>query len=528
MDTNTNLPKPGVREPEWYEPDNKAIVPIPNRTYTTTEKIISWLLVPLGYLFFRAGTAFPFGTMLLWWILLALTTVLLAKQGCFTKWDDKRTAKRVGMAVYLSVLPGSMALFFSANQTVHAFALLYCCLAYGYGVYAVTGNTLEAGLSDFVILELFRANFVYPCLALGEMPKAMGMGKGWKNAGRIVLRILGGLSLAFVPTLVVFVLLRYDRQFRNTIDQLTDFSDIMPHIRDGILGFLLAMVVFGLYAAATGERRDVITLDGCQKAAARVHVFSPVTSWAAVTPVLCLYIVFFVSQWENYLSAFFGILPEDFSYAAYAREGFFELCAIAVINLCILCATGLFTTRKAASENQPPITALSVRILHGVLSLCTLVLIATAMSKLLLYIDTYGLTVKRVYAAWLMAVLSAVFVLVIGKQFCPRLKLTALCLGTAALLWLCLGLANVEGRIADYNVERYLNGTLEKPEPAALAWELTEWGDGAMPAKVRAIKAGICVDTSEDLDMDRRTMEEKGFFAITLPGIQADKALGDE
>ncbi len=519
---NPNLPQPGVRPAEWYEahPDTEAT---PARAYTLLEKVAAWLLVPLGYLFLRAGLANPFGMLLVLWALLLLTAVLLVKGGYLK--DAANGSRWIGLAVYLSAIPGSLALFCSANALIHTGAILYVLLAYGYGVYAITGNTLEPGLSDFVLTDLWRASFLYPCRSLGEMPKAMGLGKGWKQAGRVLGRIIGGLSLTIIPTLAVFALLWYDHDFRDTIASLRTNGDVFDHLCDLLLGAALALPVFGLYAAATGTKKDRITLESSRRCAAAIHVFSSVTSWAAAAPVLILYGLFFFSQWDNYMSAFFGILPEAFSYAAYAREGFFELCTISVINLCMLVATGMFTKRPATEEGKAPVASLAVRILHGTLAVCTLILIATAMSKLVLYIDAYGLTVKRVYAAWLMVLLGLVFVLVIVKQFCPRMKLVALAMATAAVMWLGLGLADVEGTIADYNVDRYLAGTLDVPNPNDLAWELTELGISAVPAKVRVIEAGICSDTigSEETDAAAQRSRE-GFFATTLPELRAKDA----
>ena len=45
-------------------------------------------------------------------------------------------------------------------------------------------------------------------------------------------------------------------------------------------------------------------------------------------------------------SALAGKLPEAFTYAEYARRGFFELCQVSVWNLCILIMSDLFTSRK--------------------------------------------------------------------------------------------------------------------------------------------------------------------------------------
>ncbi|MBQ8402402.1 MAG: DUF4173 domain-containing protein, partial [Clostridia bacterium] len=249
------------------------------------------------------------------------------------------------------------------------------------------------------------------------------------------------------------------------------------------------------------------TVAGCFDRAGRLHSFSPVTTCSAVCPVLLVYGVFFFSQWENYVSAFHGTLPENILYSEYAREGFFELCTVSFLNLCLLVATGMFTRRCAADKRAHP----AVRVLHVLLSGCTLVLIATAVSKMFLYIEAYGLTVRRVYATWFMAVLALVFVLVIVKQFGPRLRLIALSMAVCVGMFALLGLADVEGRIAEYNVDRYLAGTLEEPGFDGL-------GDAAVPAKIRGGLDLIWIQKNYTGEVDN-------VFSLTLPEIRARAAV---
>ena len=237
-----------------------------------------------------------------------------------------------------------------------------------------------------------------------------------------------------------------------------------------------------------------------------MHGFSPVTSCTAVFPVLAVYGVFFFSQLEQYVSAFGGELPADIRYADYAREGFFELCTVSLINFILLTATGMFTRRTEKRRAHP-----AVRFVHALLSGCTLVLIATAVSKMALYIETYGLTPKRVYAAWFMLVLAAVFALVIVKQFVPRLKLIAVSAVVCVGMFAALGLSNVDGIIAEYNVDRYLDGTLQMLHTDTLV----NLGDAAVPARIRA---GVYRPSPAEEE------QYHGIFATTLPKIRADLA----
>ena len=506
----------GVRPPEGYEntPEKTAREP---RQYTRMERIAAWLLIPLGYGFCRACPVYryPLGAMLSIFALLALTIFMLHHNG--------RKIRGMALAACISILPVSLSLFFSANAMIHTIAVLYSLAACAYTVYAACGNTLEDGLSDLLPVDLLETVFALPFAGFGALFQALGAGNALKKSGRVLLRIYCGLMLALVPTLLVVSLLSYDSHFRRSmVDLLSlDMGDLFSHLFSLLMGVLLALYFFGLYTSASENRfRERISAEKCRKTADRMHMFSPVTSCSAVFPLLVVYAVFFFSQWEQYVSAFTGDLPDSVRYADYAREGFFELCAVSFINLVLLTATGMFTCRCGSDgpgeseklEGGRPETRRAhpaVRVLHILLSGCTLVLIATAVSKMFLYIEAYGLTPKRVYATWFMLVLAAVFVLVIIRQFAHRLKLIAVSITVCVGMFAALGLANVDGFIADYNVERYLNGTLKTLD----TYTLTELGDAAVPAKLRA---GLAPEPASE--------DAESIFSATLPGIRAELA----
>lgn len=98
----------------------------------------------------------------------------------------------------------------------------------------------------------------------------------------------------------------------------------------------------------------------------------------------------------------------------------------------------------------------------------TLALIVTALRKMLLYIDGYGLTALRVYTSWFMVLLGMVFLLVIASQFATRLHLARGIGAAFILLFALLNFADVDARMAAYNVEHYRSGDLETIDVAHL------------------------------------------------------------
>ena len=112
-----------------------------------------------------------------------------------------------------------------------------------------------------------------------------------------------------------------------------------------------------------------------------------------------LYLAFFGVQGGYWFGAFAGRLPAGFTVANYARQGFFELCRVMLLNfLLLVCADVIART--------PLRQHAGLRIGGAVLLAQSLLLWATAASKLGLYIATFGFTARRLQAAWALLVLA--------------------------------------------------------------------------------------------------------------------------
>jgi hypothetical protein len=192
------------------------------------------------------------------------------------------------------------------------------------------------------------------------------------------------------------------------------------------------------------------------------HVLPVAMVAATLTPILVIYIIFFVSQWDYYVSAFTGVRPEELTFSDYAREGFFQLLAVAVINAVLSLGASLLTKRRPENPDKPnrdrthPVT----RIYMAVMALSTLILIATAVAKMLLYVDTYGMTHKRTYATWLMLLLAVCFVAVILRQIFSRMNLTGTLLAIFLVFFMAISVVNVDSLIMKYNANAAIDGNL--------------------------------------------------------------------
>lgn len=459
---------PNAYRQPYYRP-----APVPKRKYTAAESVFAWLCFVLGYLFVRTFLHFshPLGAFLFVILIYALTFV-------FVKFGKGHfSAPAVISAV--SGIAVSAAIVVSGNENIRLFAFLYAAAAYIYFVYTAFGNKLEKGFSNLLPIDVFKAAFICPFASFGKIygglfPKGEKRGKGF-------LKVLLGVAIAFVPCVIIISLLLYDDSFRamfdfvKRIDALTVFRNVFY----AAFGVPVAMYIFGLFVSSEDKKCEkTLTAENCRNAGEKTKIAPVATVLAAVIPIALIYIIFFVSQWKYYVYGFIGALPDETSYAAYARNGFFQLTAVAFINFIIIALVGLLMKRDGKGAKAAK-KAVSV-----VLSLMTLVLISTAAAKMVLYINKYGLTPKRVYASWAMCVLAILFILVIVRQFAEKLRLVTVSTLVVAVMFAGLALSDTDSLIARSNVRRYMDGSLETLDVGALI----DCGDSAVPALVDYVK----------------------------------------
>lgn len=498
----------------------------PEREFSIPECVFAWLSLLMGYLFCRAFPAInnPFGAFLL--ILGAYVFAVV-----FVKVKSDRF-QALPLTVLISGFLVSLSLVLSSNSFIHFFAFPYCVTVFFYYVYSATGNSLKKGFTDLIAVDFVKALFVMPFASFGAMFKAMFSGKG-KATGKAIGKIIFGICLAAIPSLIVFSLLSYDKGFVDIFDKYFSFEldALFSHIWSLILGIPVGMLIFGLLISSSdGKCRNILTEDQCRNKYTAVKIVPSLTVAVAVLPLIFLYVIFFISQWQYYISGFTGVLPENFSYAEYAREGFFQLCIVSIINLCIILFIFAFMKRNASLSNG------LLKAISLTFAVITLILISTAFAKLFMYIKSYGLTQLRVYAAWFMALLALIFIIVAIKQFVPKFKALAVSFAVTVVMFALLGLVNVDGMIAKYNIDRYLDGSLKEVDVV----ELERLGDAAIPEMVRLLDELEGSTSAEHIKVRNsvryslKLIKANSFgenadplFSRTLHDILAEKALNE-
>ena len=176
-----------------------------------------------------------------------------------------------------------------------------------------------------------------------------------------------------------------------------------------------------------------------------------------VTSSLCVvYMIYCLSQLTYFISAFQGILPVDYTFAGYARKGFFECIPLGIINSLFIIALSLFTKTEESKKKSNLIKGYT-----SYLVAFTLFLVISAFSKIWLYISSYGITIMRVYVGWFL-ILGCVTLLLIGiKTYYSKFKLTKSLFIIFTIMFLGLNYANIDYRIAEYDAQLYIAGEVD-------------------------------------------------------------------
>lgn len=263
-----------------------------------------------------------------------------------------------------------------------------------------------------------------------------------KNSLKYIMKyILSGILIA-MPLLFIILLLLYqaDAVFSNMLDNLFDFN-LYIDFEDDIYGIIF-LFLFAFYASYAILSR--IGNHNLKEEISDKRTREPVTGITFTGLISLVYLVFCYIQ-IVYLFGGFGTLPENYTYSSYAREGFFQLVFVCIINLALV-----LSCMKHFRENT---------ILKGILtfiSICTYIMIASSTYRMLLYIQVYYLTFLRLFVLWslfvILLLMSGASIMIYRERF----PFTRYCLITVTVLYILLSLSRPDYWIAAYNLNNSL------------------------------------------------------------------------
>lgn len=299
-----------------------------------------------------------------------------------------------------------------------------------------------------------------PFRVAAEGSRLGGVGRGLALAIPPVI-VFGGLFAAADPIFSSF----YREIFDFDLDSLISHGVVIGFLAWGVAGFLREMVVPGIHK--TPDARIV--------SGARLGFTETMVVMGSVSLVFLLFVA--IQLRTLFGGDAFVLAQTGLTYAEYAREGFFHMAWAAALVLPMLLFLE-WVGRRSGPVEERSFHALAILLLF----LLGLVLLS-AVHRMRIYQQSYGLTELRVYTvafmAWLGPVLAWFGLTVLAgrrERFVPG----ALSLAFAGVL--ALHLINPDRLIARTNLERAVQG-LEFDVRHAVSLS-----DDAMPVMVKALE----------------------------------------
>ncbi|MFV0527227.1 MAG: DUF4153 domain-containing protein [Lachnospiraceae bacterium] len=380
--------------------------------------------------------------------------ILLYYRHYYRKNGGEKSSASRGYLLLMALSAANFAIF--TNQSLRFFNFLLLLALAIYWVASLGGSRLENKLGSYFISDMLNHTFAIPLRNFPFSFKFIGKGIGQNRRNKNLLAVLLGLFVSIpILAMILPLLTRADASFGTMIHSITGY--FWPELSAFLLRLLPAVLIgaylFGLaYGSFSKSRIDSGSISHIEEGRAKRRKLPAVLIITVLSTISIVYVLFFAAQIMTLADVMQNIRPEGFVYSEFARRGFFELCMVAFINLFIMMCASFFANRAAQTV---------YKVFTIVLSVETILLIVSAIGKMVLYIQAYGLTQLRVYTSFFMLLLLIVFLLIIVAQF-RAFNLTKAIVLTCSLLFLALCYTNPDGMIARYNVNAYQAGTLKE------------------------------------------------------------------
>lgn len=249
--------------------------------------------------------------------------------------------------------------------------------------------------------------------------------------------LLGVLIALFLLTIILPMLARADVVFKSLLEKLFGnlFQGMLFPARLAKLLFLFAVAVLLSFSSGYSLRKKGLKED--QKDHRGI---SPVVAITFTSILAFVYLFFCGLQITVLLGG--ARLPEGYTYSAYAREGFFQLLFVSMLNLALVLACIAFFR-----ENK------ILRLLLTVISACTYFLTGSAFYRIMLYIEAYGLTRLRVLTVSALLAIAVLLIGILANIYDYEFPLFRFSVAVVTCVYVVLSLSRMDAWIAEYNLK---------------------------------------------------------------------------
>ncbi|MEH7094199.1 DUF4153 domain-containing protein [Neobacillus vireti] len=258
-------------------------------------------------------------------------------------------------------------------------------------------------------------------------------------------KILIGIVISLpVLAVVLQLLMTADSQFALIVGGIPDLFQVVD--AEGVMRLVVVLICmgafFGLMQVMVKKQMEAINQQDWQ-ASVKLDTIISVTVLVLINLV---YILFTIVQFRYFFS---GSLQGDYTYAEYARKGFFELLFVTLINLSITIAVLSF-----GESGKNGIRRMR-QILLTILVLSSAVLLSSAFLRLGMYEEAYGFTFTRVLVHSFMIFLVVIFTYTLVKIWVEKLSLFHFYFITALIYYTTINIMDLDRIVVKENINRF-------------------------------------------------------------------------
>ncbi|MEH7073295.1 DUF4153 domain-containing protein [Neobacillus drentensis] len=267
----------------------------------------------------------------------------------------------------------------------------------------------------------------------------------WK---KIILGVVISLPILFV---VLNLLVSADAQFEQLIGGIPQWFQVITgeRIIRCIIIFILTAVFFGFMQVLSSRNPTIIK----QQTNEQRFTIDGIIMITVLVLINVVYLLFTLVQFRYFFS---GTLQADFTYAEYARKGFFELLFVTLINLSVTVIVLTFVKRATKLMQR------TTQLLLTILVLVSFVMLTSAFLRLSMYEDAYGFTFTRVLVHSFMIFLVVIFTYTLVKIWIEKLSLFHFYFITSLIYYTSITVIDIDKIVVNENLHRYeLSGKID-------------------------------------------------------------------
>lgn len=314
-----------------------------------------------------------------------------------------------------------------------------------------------------ILYSLFIRPFAYcmkPFSLIFDSLKSKANPGKYRFVTQVIIGLLIAIPLLFV---IVSLLASADDIFRLFIEQIPNVFmgiNLTSFLGRTVVVLVVACLIFSyLWSVFISKSPETNNLNVNTQAQIKGHdttrpLGAPATAITILVLMDALYAFFISIQFSYLFGSLSYALPQGFTYAQYARKGFFELVVVTVINLVLVLAAIYFV--------KPTDTRIltTVKVLNTLLVVCTFMILLSAHFRMTLYENVYGFTYLRILTHAFMAYLFVLYSVTLCRIWLKRQRLLKSFILISLAAYMVINFMNIDRIIVNNNIERYNNGCI--------------------------------------------------------------------